>query len=289
MEASECWCMKDTTSIQQRYFNDIDKTPLLTREEEINLAKGVQRGDSNARDKMIRANLKLVVKIANDYKGCGLDVDDMVAEGNIGLMKAVDRFDPGYGAKFSTYAGWWIRQKILRALSNQTRTVRLPVHVVDKIRKLRAAEFEFEGRTGRPPSDHEIGKETGLDRKQLRLVRESGQALLSLDAPEYDDGSGVTLHERIDDSFASNPFDTLSDEGLRNELPALLDVLDVRERDIIVKRYGLDGKRPLTLEEVGQHHHITRERIRQLQVIATKKMQSALRKRETWLPEILRN
>ena len=281
--------MKEISPNLQTYLDEIGATPLLTREEEIMLAKRIQKGDAKAPDRMIRANLRLVVRIANDYTGCGLPVADLIAEGNTGLMKATERFDPSFGAKFSTYAAWWIKQSIRRALSNQSRTVRLPTHIIEKLSKVRQAGIEIEERTGRRARGYELSEATGLNAKQLRLIRDSGQPTTSLDAPNFEGDEGLGMHERLDDEDADSPFEALSEANLLGELGGLLDVLDQRERDIIEARFGLGGGDVETLEQVGARHGVTRERIRQLQNIALQKMRRALHRMETPLPEIMRN
>ena len=281
--------MREIPQILQTYYDEIGTTPLLSREEEIQLAQRIRAGEDRARDHMIRANLRLVAKIASDYYGYGLPLPDLIAEGNTGLMKAVERFDPSFGAKFSTYAAWWIKQAIRRALSNQTRTVRLPVHVVEKLRKLRAAEAKIEERTGRSPTSYELAEATGFNASQLRLLRDSRQAATSLDAENLDGDTGLPMHDRLKDESTGDPFETLSQQNLLGELRGLLGILDDRQRDIIEARFGLDGEAPETLEQVGDRHGVTRERIRQLQNQALEKMRRALRKRETPLPSILHN
>lgn len=281
--------MKEISPILQTYFDEIGTTPLLTREEEINLAHQIQRGDTAARDRMIRANLRLVVKIANDYYGCGLPLADLIAEGNTGLIKAVERFDPGFGAKFSTYGALWIKQSIRRALSNQSRTIRLPTHVVEKLRKLREAGLEIEEQTGRHPRSHELAEAMDLDEKQLQLLQASSRGTISLDAPVAEGETGLPMHERLDDTEGLSPLESLCDSNLLGELSGLLGLLDERERDIVESRFGLDGENPQTLEQVGERYGVTRERIRQLQIGALKKMRKNLHQRETPLPAIMRN
>ncbi len=280
-------CLMKTDPLLDTYFEEICQTPLLSPMEEVELAKLVQRGDASARDRMIRANLRLVVKIALRYQGCGLALGDLVAEGNTGLMKAVERFEPDRGAKFSTYAAWWIRQAIRRALSNQSRTVRLPVHMVERISKLRKASHEIEEKTGRRASLRELEEATGLDRKLVNLACESGQAPTSLDAPAFDD-DGCSMHEHLNDETVSNPHEQLSDANMMAQLGALLEVLDNRERKIIEARFGLGGRKPQTLERVGKTHHVSRERIRQIQTEALAKMRDELRRRETPMPKVMR-
>jgi RNA polymerase primary sigma factor len=281
--------MKEISPILQTYFDEISVTPLLTREAEIKLAQRVQKGDPVARDRMIRANLRLVVNIAYDYAGCGLPVADLIAEGNTGLIKAVERYDPSVGARFSSYGALWIKQSLRRALANQSRVIRLPIHIVEDIRKLRNAGLKIEERTGREPKTHELAEATGFDDKQLRLLQESSKATTSLDAYFFECEADHPIHARLEDAGAASPLETLSERSLFGELESLLNVLDERERDIIELRFGLSGEPPQTLVQVGKRHGVTSERIRQIQKIAVKKMRRKLHQRETPLPRILLN
>ncbi len=266
------------------YLREIAKTDLLTPEEEVKLAAKIKRGDKKARAHMIQANLRLVVKIAQDYSGYGLPLSDLISEGNIGLMKAVERFDPAKGGKLSTYAAWWIKQSIKRALANQSKTIRLPVHMVDKIAKMRRISTMLAEALGRDPTDEELAEELGLPRRKLSLLKQASQRPTSLDAP-VNEGEATAFSEIIGDDRAENPLEALSDKNLHGELDDLLAVLDERERQIIDERFGLNGKKPLTLEEVGREFGVTRERIRQLQNVALTKMRKALRRREKPLPK----
>jgi len=234
------------------YLREIGQIPLLTPDQEIELAAKIKKGDREARALMIRSNLRLVVKIAHDYANLGLPLLDLISEGNIGLMKAVERFDPAKGGKLSTYAAWWIKQSIKRALANQSKTIRLPVHLVDEI-------------------GIASGKVSQLKTVSIRPA--------SLDAPISDDDS-TEFGEIVGDEEAQTPFELLRDKNLRNEVGGLLDVLDDREKKIIFQRFGLDGGKPKTLEEVGKKFGVTRERIRQLQNIALSKLRRALSKKE---------
>ena len=261
------------------YMREISNTPLLTPEEEVVLAKKIQRGDKAARTTMIKANLRLVVKIAKDYANYGLPLADLISEGNIGLMKAVERFDPAKGGKLSTYGSWWIKQAIKRALANQSKTIRLPVHMVDKISKLRRITGILAEAYGREPTDDELAEETGIPRKKLALLKRASLHPTSLDAPIGDEDSS-NYSEVIGDEHAVNPFEALSEKNMFGQLDELMDVLDERETKIISSRFGLEGKKPMTLEEVGHDFGVTRERIRQLQNIALDKMRRSLRKRE---------
>jgi RNA polymerase primary sigma factor len=261
------------------YLREIGKVPLLTREEEIELAKRIKKGDKKAREKMIKANLRLVVKIAHDYTNLGLSLLDLISEGNLGLMKAVERFDPKKGAKLSTYAAWWIKQSIKRALANQSKTIRLPVHVVDKISKLRRAAMKLTEELGHDPTDEELADYLGLTRAKVAQLRTVGIRPASLDATIGDDES-TSFSEIVGDEDALTPYEMLSDKTQRNELRDLLKNLDERESVILTQRFGLDGKNPLTLEEVGSKFRITRERVRQIQNIAMNKLRKMIEKQE---------
>ncbi|MGB0154773.1 MAG: sigma-70 family RNA polymerase sigma factor [Verrucomicrobiales bacterium] len=269
------------------YLREIGKTALLTREEEVELADRIKKGDKEARAHMIKANLRLVVKIAQDYANYGLPLLDLISEGNIGLMKAVERFDPNKGGKLSTYAAWWIKQSIKRALANQSKTIRLPVHMVDKISKMRRVAMVLSEELGREPTDEELAEEIGIDRAKLSHLKSAALRPASLDAPISDD-DGTEFGEIIGDEKAQTPLELLSHKNMHMQLDDLLEVLDERERKIIDARFGLAGQKPKTLEEVGQEFGVTRERIRQLQNIALKKLRRALQKREDPGPRPLR-
>lgn len=274
----------DTESSLKLYLREISKTPLLTAKEEVELAERIKEGDEEARTHMIKANLRLVVKIAQDYSNYGMPVSDLISEGNIGLMKAVERFDPEKGGKLSTYAAWWIKQSIKRALANQSKTIRLPVHMVDKIAKMRRIAAMMSEAMGREPTDDELADEIGVPRHKLAMLRQASHRPTSLDAP-INEGEATEYGEVISDERAVNPLDMLSDKNLQGELDGLLDILDERERRIIDERFGLDGRKAMTLEEVGHEFGVTRERIRQLQNSALKKMRRALSKKEKPTPK----
>ena len=267
------------------YLREIGKIRLLTQQEEIDLAARIKKGDREARALMIKANLRLVVKIAHDYKNLGLPVLDLVSEGNIGLMKAVERFDPAKGGKLSTYAAWWIKQSIKRALANQSKTIRLPVHLVDKISKMNRVASQMSEELGREPTDDELAEEVGLSPRSVSQLKTASIRPTSLNAPVNEDDS-TEFGDLVGDEDARTPFEFLRDRNLRDELPELLAILDPRERTIIFQRYGLDGARPRTLEEVGKKLGVTRERIRQVQNIALMKLRRALSRKETPLPSV---
>lgn len=268
------------------YLREIGKTALLTREEEVELADRIKNGDKEARAHMIKANLRLVVKIAQDYANYGLPLLDLISEGNIGLMKAVERFDPNKGGKLSTYAAWWIKQSIKRALANQSKTIRLPVHMVDKISKMRRVAMVLSEELGREPTDEELSEEIGIDRAKLSHLKAAAQRPASLDAPIGED-DGTQFGEIIGDEKAQTPLELLSHKNMHMQLDDLLEVLDERERKIVDARFGLGGEKPKTLEEVGREFGVTRERIRQLQNIALKKLRRALQKKEDPAPRPL--
>ena len=275
---------EDSDSGFQLYLRQIAQYPLLSPAQEITLAAKIKKGDKAATDEMIRGNLRLVVKIARDYANLGLPLLDLISEGNIGLMKAVERFDPAKGGKLSTYGSWWIKQSIKRALANQGKTIRLPVHLVDKIAKIRRVGAGLSDELGREATDEEIAEEVGMDAGKVTLLKQAAIRPASLDAPLGDEDS-TEFGEMVGDVAAVDPFENLSDKNMQLEVVDLLGQLDEREHRIIAARFGLDGNDPITLEEVGVKFGVTRERIRQLQNIALSKMRKALAKRERVTPE----
>jgi RNA polymerase primary sigma factor len=264
----------------QLYLQEIAKTPLLTIDEEISLAKRIHRGDKSARDHMIKANLRLVVKIAMDYKDFGLPLLDLISEGNIGLIKAVERFDPRKGGKLSTYAAWWIKQSIKRALANQSKTIRLPVHLVDKISRMRKTAMRLSEGLGREPTDEELAAELQIPTSKVAHLKSVSVRPASLDAPIGEDGDSTTFGEIVGDENALSPYDRLRGKNLVDDLGSMVDSLDKREAEIIRLRFGLSGRDELTLEEVGKRFKVTRERIRQLEYLALSKMRKAMARNE---------
>jgi RNA polymerase primary sigma factor len=271
--------MNETDTGFNRYLREIGRFPLLTPKQEIDLARKIKKGNAEARERMINANLRLVVTIAHDYVNLGLPLLDLISEGNIGLTKAVERFDAGKGAKLSTYAAWWIKQSIKRALANQSKTIRLPVHLVDKIAKVRRVSLQMSDELGREPTDDELGEELGIASEKVARLKSVGIRPASLDAPIADNDS-TAFAEVIGDDEAQTPFELLRDKNLRGEVECLIAVLDSREKKIISQRFGLDGGKPKTLEDVGRDFGVTRERIRQLQNIALTKLRRALARKE---------
>lgn len=268
------------------YLREIGQVPLLTPAEEVNLAARIKRGDKDARTHMIKANLRLVVKIAHDYAHFGLPLLDLISEGNIGLMKAVERFDPKKGGKLSTYAAWWIKQSIKRALANQSKTIRLPVHLVDKLNKIKRISIQLADELGREPTDQELADEMGMARRKVAHLLNVSMRPASLDAPIGDDDL-TEFGEIIGDETALTPFEILRDQTLRAEVTELVKELDPREAEILIARFGLDGKKPKTLEEVGRKFKVTRERIRQLQNLGLRKLRRLMDKRDRPIPKTI--
>jgi RNA polymerase primary sigma factor len=263
----------------QLYLREIGQVKLLKPEEEIALARKIQRGDKKAREQMIVANLRLVVKIAREYEGLGLPLLDLINEGNIGLMKGVERYKLGKGAKLSSYAALWIKQAIRRALSNQSKTIRLPVHVVDKMSHIRKAEVKLRETFDREPTDEEIADDLGLKVARIRLYRDASRAPVSLDSPiSFDDATSVSEH--VADANAAAPFDDIIRSTDNKLMQEVLATLDARESRILALRFGLDNGRPKTLEEVGARIGVTRERVRQIQEEALQKLRVKIEDRD---------
>ncbi len=265
---------KSDASIRH-YLREIGQYPLLSREEEVALARRIQNGDSEARATMINANLRLVVKIASDFGGLGIDLADLISEGNIGLMTAAERFDPDRGAKFSTYAALWIKQKIRRALSNHARTIRLPIHVVAESGELGRAEAALSEELQRPPTVEELSERTGMPGKKIARLQELPAASVSIDAPPHGDDE-LTLAEVIADEAAAAPDEGVARSWMEEELERTMPVLDDRERTIIERRFGLGENAPAILSELGSQFGITRERVRQVQNAGLKKLRQAM-------------
>jgi RNA polymerase primary sigma factor len=262
------------------YLREIGREKLLTREQEVELAARIKRGDRAARERMITANLRLVVKLAAGYANLGLPLADLVSEGNIGLMKAVERFDPEKGGKLSTYAAWWIKQSIKRALANQSKTIRVPVHQVEKIAKIRRLTERLTLELGCEPTDEELADEVGLSADQISALKSSGIQPASLDAPVGRDDGDTSFGDMISDENAEDPLEHLEEKDAHANLDVWLKVLTPRERDIIKARYGLGGARTKKLEDIGAKFGITRERIRQIQVGALRKLRREMGRQE---------
>ncbi|WP_261805569.1 RNA polymerase sigma factor RpoD [Lapidilactobacillus luobeiensis] len=253
------------------YLKEIGRVPLLTAEEEVALALKIEQGDQIAKQRLAEANLRLVVSIAKRYVGRGMQFLDLIQEGNMGLMKAVEKFDYRKGFKFSTYATWWIRQAITRAIADQARTIRIPVHMVETINKLIRIQRQLLQDLGREPTPEEIGAEMDMPTEKVREILKIAQEPVSLETPigEEDDSH---LGDFIEDADATSPEDHASYELLKEQLESVLDTLTDREENVLRLRFGLDDGRTRTLEEVGKVFGVTRERIRQIEAKALRKL-----------------
>ena len=256
------------------YLREIGKIPLLTAEEEFDLAQKVVKGSKKAKDKMVEANMRLVVSIAKRYSGRGLDFLDLIQEGNTGLLRAVEKFDPDKGFKFSTYATWWIRQAITRAIADQARTIRIPVHMVETINKLLRTQRRLTQELNREPTTEELSKELEIEPEKVEYVMKIKQDISSLDATVGNDGDDddSALGDFIEDEGRITPEESAANQLLKEQIRDILSTLSDREQKIIKMRFGLDGGKSHTLEEVGQEFAVTRERIRQIEAKALSKL-----------------
>ena len=256
------------------YLREIGKIPLLKPEEEQVLARKAAKGNKKAKDKMVEANMRLVVSIAKRYSGRGLDFLDLIQEGNTGLLRAVDKFDPEKGFKFSTYATWWIRQAITRAIADQARTIRIPVHMVETINKVLRASRKLTQELNREPTVEEVAKEMDMDPEKVDYVMKIKQDIASLDASVGRDGDDEdsVLGDFVEDEERVSPEDAAANQILKEQLASILTTLSEREQKIIKLRFGIGGGRPHTLEEVGTEFSVTRERIRQIEAKALSKL-----------------
>ena len=256
------------------YLREIGKIPLLSQDEEQELALKIVEGDKKAKDKMVEANMRLVVSIAKRYSGRGLDFLDLIQEGNTGLLRAVEKFDPDKGFKFSTYATWWIRQAITRAIADQARTIRIPVHMVETINKVLRTTRKLTTELNREPTTEEIAKELDMEKEKIEYVMRIKQDIASLDASVGRDGDDEdsVLGDFVEDEERISPEDSAATQILKVQLAAIISTLSEREQKIIKMRFGIGGERPHTLEEVGSEFSVTRERIRQIEAKALSKL-----------------
>lgn len=254
------------------YLREIGKIPLLTAEEELALAKKVKSGDKRAKDQMAEANMRLVVSIAKRYVGRGLDLLDLIQEGNTGLLRAVEKFDPDRGFKFSTYATWWIRQAITRAIADQARTIRIPVHMVETINKLLRTQRRLTQELNREPTNEEIAAAMEMEVEKVEHIMKIKQDISSLDASVRDDEEDSVLGDFIEDEDAKTPTESASEQLLKEQVRQILSSLTEREQKILKLRFGLEDGKSHTLEEVGQEFSVTRERIRQIEAKALAKL-----------------
>jgi RNA polymerase primary sigma factor len=255
------------------YLREIGKVPLLTADQEVYLAKRIERGDMSAKRQMIEANLRLVVSIAKSYLGRGLSFLDLIQEGSLGLIRAVEKFDYRKGYKFSTYATWWIRQAVTRAIADKARTIRIPVHMVEKLNKVVHIERQLVQRLGREPRPDEIAEELEMTTEEVREILRMSQLPVSLEKPIGEEEESE-LGDFVEDESAESPFDTATLSLRREDVEHALSALPERERQVIELRFGLSGAQPCTLEEVGRAFGVTRERIRQIENNTLKKLES---------------
>ena len=263
----------------REYLKEIGSIPLLTQEQEQELAKRKALGDLHAGQKLVEANLRLVVSIAKRYTGRGMSFLDLVQEGNIGLMKAVEKFDYTKGYRLSTYATWWVKQSVTRALADQSRTIRLPVHMVEAVNRVRRAQRMLAVRLGREPSNEEIGKEIGMSEKRVTELMQSSGDTVSLETPVGDE-DGSNLGDFVADDANASTEEKAESVFLREEIDQMLQGQNPREREVIILRFGLESGHPMTLEEVGKRFKVTRERIRQIETAALRKLRNPSRSRK---------
>lgn len=260
-----------STDPVRMYLKEIGEIPLIEAEEEVELAQQIEKGSQEAKQKLTQANLRLVVSIAKKYIGRGLSFLDLIQEGNKGLMRAVEKFDWRKGYKFSTYATWWIRQAITRAIADQARTIRIPVHMVETINKVYKVSRKLTQELGREPTIEEIIKESDLSKEKIRMIYRISQDTTSLSTPIGDDEDSF-LGDFLEDESQPSPYEQTSRELLKDAVSAVLDSLDPREAEVLKLRFGLEGEEPKTLEEVGEIFGVTRERIRQIEAKAIRKL-----------------
>ena len=263
----------------REYLKEIGSIPLLTQEQEQDLAKRKSEGDAEAGKKLVEANLRLVVSIAKRYTGRGMSFLDLVQEGNIGLMKAVEKFDYTKGYRLSTYATWWVKQSVTRALADQSRTIRLPVHMVEAVNRIRKAQRALAVKLGREPSNEEIGKEVGMSETRVTELMQSSGDTVSLETPVGDE-DGSNLGDFVADDSNASTEEKAESVFLREEIEQMLQGLNPREREVIILRFGLESGHPLTLEEVGKRFKVTRERIRQIETAALRKLRNPSRSKK---------
>jgi RNA polymerase primary sigma factor len=270
--------MNPSDAALNKYLRDVGGIALVTTREEIELGRRIQAGDAAGRERMIQANLRLVVSIAREYIDLGLPLPDLISEGNIGLMQAVERFDPERGAKFSTYASWWIKQAIKRALANQSKTIRLPVQVIDKVSRMRRVAAQMSNDLGHEASDGEVAEELGIPSERIAALKTIGMRVASLDAPVGDEEM-TTLSDNVADEQSPTPFEFVREKDFSQHMDRVLKTLNKRETTVIAHRFGLNGATAKPLQQVAELIGVTRERVRQLELGALVKLRRAFNKR----------
>lgn len=259
----------------ETYLREINETPLLSADEEKDLAQRIEQGDGDARDQMVRANLRLVVNIARSYTGKGLGLQDLIEEGNLGLLRAVEGFDPSMNTRFSTYASYWIKQSIKRALVNTAKTIRIPAYMVELLAKWRRATAKLQEEFGRAPTQEEVAKELGLPKKKLNIIKKAIRIYNS--APQTDQAeNGWSIDEMLMDSRAKSPDTEMVETDDLHHVLDLLSKMDQREATVLRMRFGLDDEQPRTLKEIGEKLGLTRERVRQIESEALHKLSESL-------------
>lgn len=260
------------------YLKQINSIPLLSAEQEQNLAERAFNGSKQARDELVEHNLRLVVSVAKKYMGCGLSFLDLIQEGNIGLIKASEKFDPNKGFKFSTYATWWIRQTITRALSNQSRTIRIPANMAELITQIKKMTNIMTQKMGRTPTEQEIAEGLNINIEKVKVALDLSQATSSLDATITKDDD-TSFGDLIADIEAKNPFEEILREDNKHLIENIINTLEKREAEVLNMRFGINHDHAYTLEEIGQHYGLSKERIRQIETKALKKMRHPMRAR----------
>jgi len=263
----------------QLYLREINQSPLLLADEEISLARRIRKGDLLARDEMIRSNLRLVVSIAKNYTARGLSLLDLIEEGNLGLLRAVEKFDPAQGCRFSTYASWWIRQAIKRSLINAVKPVEIPAYMVEMITKWRRTANRLEGETCRPPTQDEIARAMGLSRKKVEVISRAARAFSSPFQAVTDDAEW-SLSDMVPDDEARSPADVLLENRRKEAVMRFLNSIDTRAATVLRMRFGIDGGDPMTLKDIGRKIGLTRERVRQIERDALRCINEAIRSQE---------